>query len=221
MLEAELMGRDHWTRDNLLTYQRERVRALVSHAVSQSPYYREALGPDAAEQPLAKLPTLPKATLMAEFDRVVTDPRLRLADLRSHLAADDPSQSFLGAFRVATTSGTTGRRSIVAFTNDEAAVWREFDFVAELLSDGREHLCGDRFGAADLTFAALSASMIVPPVYGVPLPQPDILPPHIAALVKRAREHPAGRYAMALFEGRRSANRPPPRRLPPAVESTA
>ena len=61
---------------------------------------------------------------MAEFDRVVTDPRLRLADLRSHLAGDDPSQSFLGAFRVATTSGTTGRRSIVAFTNEEAAVWR-------------------------------------------------------------------------------------------------
>ena len=73
---------------------------------------------------------------------------------------------------------------------DEAAVWREFDFVAELLADGRAHLCGDRFGAADLTFAALSASMIVPPVYGVPLPQPDILPPHIAALVERARDHP-------------------------------
>ena len=36
----------------------------------------------------------------------------------------DPSQSFLGAYRVATTSGTTGRRSIIAFTHDEAAVWR-------------------------------------------------------------------------------------------------
>ena len=55
---------------------------------------------------------------------------------------------------------------------DEAAVWREFDFVAELLADGREHLCGERFGAADLTFAALSASVVVPPVYGVPLPSP-------------------------------------------------
>ena len=86
---------------------------------------------------------------------------------------------------------------------DEAAVWREFDFVGELLSDGREHLCGDRFGAADLTFAAMSASMIVPPVYSVPLPQPDILPAHIAAVVERARDHPAGRYALALFTNRR------------------
>jgi glutathione S-transferase len=82
---------------------------------------------------------------------------------------------------------------------DEAAVWRELDFVAELLADGRQHLCGERFGAADLTFAALSASIIVPPVYGVALPQPDVLPPRMAALVERAREHPAGRYALALF----------------------
>ena len=44
MLEAELMERDRWTRDGLLTYQRERVRALVAHAGRRSPYYREVLG---------------------------------------------------------------------------------------------------------------------------------------------------------------------------------
>jgi glutathione S-transferase len=86
---------------------------------------------------------------------------------------------------------------------DEATVWREFDFVAELLADGREQLCGERFGAADLTFAALSASVVVPPVYGVPLPQPEVLPAPTAALVERAREHAAGRYALALFAQRR------------------
>lgn len=85
---------------------------------------------------------------------------------------------------------------------DEAAVWREFDYAAELLADGREHLCGELFSAADLTFAALAASVIVPPVYGVPLPQPDVLPDHTRALVERAREHPAGRYALALFAER-------------------
>jgi glutathione S-transferase len=83
--------------------------------------------------------------------------------------------------------------------DDEAAVWRELDFVAELLADGRPHLCGERFGAADLTFAALCAAVVVPPIYGVPLPQPGVLPPDTAALVVRAREHPAGRYALALF----------------------
>ena len=166
MLEAELMGRDHWTRDGLLTYQRERVRELVAHAVSQSPYYREVLGPDAAEQPLAELPPLPKATLMAEFDRVVTDPRLRLADLRSHLAADDPSQSFLGAFRVATTSGTTGRRSIVAFTNDEAAVWRAAS-ARPMMRMGIEF--GSRFAALGSPSPVhVTRQVLVPP--GVPAP---------------------------------------------------
>ena len=86
---------------------------------------------------------------------------------------------------------------------DEAVVWEELDFVAELLADGRKHLCGERFSAADLTFAALSASLIVPPVYGVPLPQPDVLPPDIAELIERVRAHPAGSYALAMFKEHR------------------
>ncbi len=83
--------------------------------------------------------------------------------------------------------------------DDERAVFSELDHVAELLADGRPHLCGERFGAADLTFAALSAPLLVPPVYGVPLPQLEILSLPMRALVERAREHPAGRYALTLF----------------------
>ena len=82
---------------------------------------------------------------------------------------------------------------------DEAVVWREFDFVAERLAQGGPYLCGPRFGAADLTFAALSAPLIVSPDYGVPLPQPDALPPDTAALIQRAREHPAGSFALELI----------------------
>ena len=88
---------------------------------------------------------------------------------------------------------------------DEAAVWRELDYVAELLADGRPYLCGERFSAADLTFAALAAPLIVPPAYGVPLPRPDQLSAPLRALVERAREHPAGRYALALFASKRRA----------------
>lgn len=86
---------------------------------------------------------------------------------------------------------------------DEAVIWSELDFVAGLLADGRPYLCGERFSAADLTFAALCAPVIVPSVYGVELPQPDLLPPTMAALVRRAREHPAGRHALKLFEEHR------------------
>ncbi len=82
---------------------------------------------------------------------------------------------------------------------DETDVWGELDFVAGLRADGRPYLCGDRFTAADLTFAALAAPLVVPSDYGIPLPQLDVLPPALSALVERAREHPAGRYALALI----------------------
>jgi glutathione S-transferase len=89
---------------------------------------------------------------------------------------------------------------------DEAAVFAEMDHVAERLADGRPYLCGERFGAADLTFAALSAAVTVPPTYGVQLPQPAVLAPATADLVERVRAHPAGRYAMRLYaEDRLSA----------------
>ena len=57
--------------------------------------------------------------------------------------------------------------------DDEAAVWREFDFAAGLLADGRAHLCGERFTAADLTFASLAAARDRAAGYGVTLPQPQ------------------------------------------------
>jgi glutathione S-transferase len=83
---------------------------------------------------------------------------------------------------------------------DEAVVFAELDHVGGLLDDGRPHLCGEHFSAADLTFACLSASLTLPPGYGVSLPEPQLLAPSTAALVRRVREHPAGRYALRLFE---------------------
>jgi glutathione S-transferase len=87
---------------------------------------------------------------------------------------------------------------------DEAAVTSEFDHVARLLSDGRSYLGGERFGAADLTFAALAAPVLVPPQYGVTLPQPEAMAPATAAMVRRFREHPAGLFAMQLFARHRA-----------------
>jgi glutathione S-transferase len=80
-----------------------------------------------------------------------------------------------------------------------AAVRRTFDAVASQLADGRRYLCGDAFTAADLAFAALAAPALVPPQYGVPLPQPDELPPAMAAGVRAFRAHPAGAFACRLF----------------------
>jgi glutathione S-transferase len=82
---------------------------------------------------------------------------------------------------------------------DEATVFSELDHVGRLLEDGRPYLCGERFTAADLTFAALSAPVTAPAEYGTPLPGPQLMAPATAALVCRAREHPAGRHALQMF----------------------
>ena len=45
----ELMERDHWTRDQLLAYQQERLHAVLRRAVAGSEFYRETIGWDGAD----------------------------------------------------------------------------------------------------------------------------------------------------------------------------
>jgi phenylacetate-CoA ligase len=215
MLEAELMARDRWSREDLLAFQRERVRALVAHAVTNSHYYRETLGAGAADRPLAELPTLPKATMMAEFDRVVTDSRLRLADLQAHLAGPDPSQSFLGAFRVATSSGTTGLRSIVAYTHDEAAAWRAasarpvirmgvgFDArFAGVGSPSPVHLTRQVLVPPGIPASPISAATPIPElVAALNAQQPEIIVGAVGIWRALAEEQSAGRLQIAPRAG--------------------
>ena len=85
----------------------------------------------------------------------------------------------------------------------EAEVRAVFDDVARRLADGRPYLCGERFSAADLTFAALAAAVLMPPEYGVPLPQPEELPAAMTEVVRELRAHPAGAHALAMFRDER------------------
>ena len=78
-----------------------------------------------------------------------------------------------------------------------------FDEVGERLADGRRYLVGDSFTAADLTFAALAAAVLVPPRYGVPLPPVEVLPEPFAGEVRTLRELPAGRFALRLYDQER------------------
>jgi glutathione S-transferase len=89
--------------------------------------------------------------------------------------------------------------------DDTPRVRAEFDAVASRLADGRPYLAGDRFTAADLTFAALAAAVLVPPEYGTPLPQPDEMPEEVASEVRAFREHPAGAFALRMFREERRA----------------
>ena len=88
---------------------------------------------------------------------------------------------------------------------DRPRVRAAFDGIAERLADGRPYLCGERFTAADLTFAALAAALVLPPEYGTPLPQPGELPEPVARDVLAFRAHPAGAFALRMFATERRA----------------
>ncbi len=81
----------------------------------------------------------------------------------------------------------------------EREVRQTFDSVGERLSDGRPYLMGETFTAADLTFSALAAPMLMPPEYGVALPRPDELPAAMGDVVRELRAHPAGAHALRMY----------------------
>ena len=121
-LGAELVARDRWSRSQLIEFQRDQLRSLLAHAVQASPYYRDVFGPNAANVPLSELPTLPKATLMDNFDRIVTDPALQLSELEAHVTSAEANRPFRG-YRVFSTSGTAGLRGLTIYSHEEFALW--------------------------------------------------------------------------------------------------
>ena len=78
-----------------------------------------------------------------------------------------------------------------------------FNEVGERLADGRRYLVGDRFTAADLAFASMSAPTLWPENYGSWLPKLEDAPPEMAAPVRMLRETPAGKFALRMFEEER------------------
>lgn len=80
-----------------------------------------------------------------------------------------------------------------------------YDEIAARLDDGRRYLLGDQFTAADLTFAALSAAVLVPEGYGVRLPSVDDVPVGMRPKVNELRQHPAGQFALRMYAEERAA----------------
>jgi len=83
-----------------------------------------------------------------------------------------------------------------------------FDLVNQQLADGRSYLVGDRFSAADLTFAALAAPALRPENYGpktyrIEKLRLEDLPQAMVNQLQELRQTPAGAYALRLFREER------------------
>ena len=137
-LSREMKRRDTWTPQELEEYQLGRLRAVVRHAKSYSPFYREHLDGVDPERlsGVEQLPTVDKRTMMENFDRFVTDPGLKLAEIRDHLEGLSRDEYFRGEYRVLSTGGSSGYAGVFAFDRRE---WRTV--LASTMADFNEATC--------------------------------------------------------------------------------
>ena len=78
-----------------------------------------------------------------------------------------------------------------------------FRQVDERLSDGPRFLAGERFTAADLTFAALAAPVLFPVECRAVQPALEAVPAAMREEVLRLRDTDAGRFALRIFSQER------------------
>jgi phenylacetate-coenzyme A ligase PaaK-like adenylate-forming protein len=117
--------REQWPRERIDAFQRERLGALVEHASTSSPFYRDLYGGrlDRRDVRLESLPAVTKSMMMDALDRFFTDPRLTRETLEGHLEAIGPhDELLLGQYRVMASSGSSGRKGIYVY---DRAAWSE------------------------------------------------------------------------------------------------
>jgi glutathione S-transferase len=78
-----------------------------------------------------------------------------------------------------------------------------FTMVRDRLADGRSFLVGEVFSAADLSFAALAAPVLLPRGYGAPLPSLAEVPASLLPLIEELRGSEAGEFALRLYRDHR------------------
>jgi phenylacetate-coenzyme A ligase PaaK-like adenylate-forming protein len=124
-------------------------------AKEASPWHRERLegiDPDGFEEAdLAAVPPMTKDDLMANWDQVVTDRRLRLDLIEDHLAGLRSDAYLFDEFHAVASGGSTGRRGIFAYG------WRSW---ATAYAGFLRPTVWDRAVTPELSGAPLRAAMV-------------------------------------------------------------
>lgn len=104
-----LQHNQHRTDHERQTQQQTALRDLIRYARLHSPFYRELLREvDPTHVTLSELPAVTKKQLMANFDRVVTDGRLRRVDIEAHMNGERVADLYLHEYQVAMSGGSSG-----------------------------------------------------------------------------------------------------------------
>ncbi len=115
-LIREMRRREAWTRGELLQHQSDGLRSLIAFAKSRSPLYAERMRRiSSGSVHLQDLPIIEKKEVMSEFERIVTDPRINLADVNRHMEGVEDDECYMGEYRVLTTAGSTGRKGVFVY----------------------------------------------------------------------------------------------------------
>jgi glutathione S-transferase len=78
-----------------------------------------------------------------------------------------------------------------------------FHAVDARIAGGQKYLVGGALTLSDLAFSVAAAPVVLPPSYGGPIPAFADMPPEIQAAVTELRAHPAGGFALRIYEEQR------------------
>lgn len=120
-VSLDVLSAGRATRHAIAARQKTRLASLLEGALRSSRFYREHLRGAGPRTPLASLPVVTRGELMCHFDDWVTDPQLKLDELRAFTA--DPSrigEPYHGKYMVWESSGTSGQPGI--FVQDAQAM---------------------------------------------------------------------------------------------------
>jgi phenylacetate-coenzyme A ligase PaaK-like adenylate-forming protein len=113
---GEHFERVAWTAERLHAERTAQLRELVRMAVQRSSWHRDRLGDldlrslDADD--VRHLPVMTKGDLMGNFDAIVTDPEVRLADVNTHIAKLDGDAYFRDELHAVASGGSSGVRGV-------------------------------------------------------------------------------------------------------------
>jgi phenylacetate-CoA ligase len=210
-----------WPAERLAAERERLLRELLQWSFEHSDFWRERLaGHDLAtftEADLPSLPILTKKEVMANFDRVVTDPKLTLDRVNDHVNHLDDDAYLDDQYRTVVTSGTGGVRGIFVYGWSEwityaliATRWRTrsgedpYAPVGSFFAYNTKHVSGalhafsqDFAGDGTLAVTHLPATLPIPEiVVGLNAARPTVLTGYPSVINLLALEALAGRLTI-------------------------